>query len=269
MGGNAFGFTSARLSATKYNQFVGLLTQSIKDEYNIDLHMVKSYSSKESFGDADFLISCTSAQWQQFTEAELKDADYSYKNGNVVSIGYNFYGVDLPFQVDYIYTGDNQRALDLAVDYFAYNDLGNLIGRIAKSLGFRYGHKGLYYELYSTTKENQLHAKIDTGLTTEQIHKLLNLDYARYCQGFETPEDIFKFVSASQYFNSDFFLFENVNHVSRIRDRKRKTYTDFLEWCRNNEFPAPIVTKENRDFLSQCFLLEVLLKHENFKKIVC
>jgi hypothetical protein len=59
----------------------------------------------------------------------------------------------------------------------------------------------------------------------------LGYDPERFREGFENLEDIFKFVAGSRYFNRDIFLLENRNAQSRIRDRKRPTYTKFLTWC--------------------------------------
>jgi hypothetical protein len=59
----------------------------------------------------------------------------------------------------------------------------------------------------------------------------LGYDPERFREGFENLEDIFKYVAGSRYFNRDIFLLENRNAQSRIRDRKRPTYTKFLTWC--------------------------------------
>jgi hypothetical protein len=61
--------------------------------------------------------------------------------------------------------------------------------------------------------------------------RYLGYDPARFHQGFDDLEAIFQYVSGSEFFNRSIFLLDNRNYQSRVRDRKRKTYTEFLQWC--------------------------------------
>lgn len=59
----------------------------------------------------------------------------------------------------------------------------------------------------------------------------LGYDPARFAEGFESLEDIFQFVVSTEFFNNSIYLLENRNYTARVRDRKRKTYCEFLKWC--------------------------------------
>ncbi|AXQ29975.1 hypothetical protein D0B54_15395 [Solimonas sp. K1W22B-7] len=78
----------------------------------------------------------------------------------------------------------------------------------------------------------------------------LGLDAAAYGD-FQTLEEIFRFVRSSSYFHPDIYLLQNRNHVSRIRDKKRKTYMLFLEWCEQQPVSAPFVFGEKDSYLER------------------
>jgi hypothetical protein len=183
---------------------------------------IKFYSTKEDFGDADILIDSFSlpGDWIKRLERCWNSKEV-VPNGDVVS-----FEVD-GFQVDVIKA--RSQEFDFAYSYFAYNDLGNLIGRMAKKLGLKYGHDGMWYVFRDGDQV------VDTILVSHDpdvVYDLLALDKNKVHAGFDTLEDIFEFVASSPYFNPDIYLLENVNHIARVRDRKRKTYNAFLEWCK-------------------------------------
>ena len=50
------------------------------------------------------------------------------------------------------------------------------------------------------------------------------------------------------------FLLENRNYQSRVRDRKRKTYTEFLQWCENHPgLPAYTYPEDKAQWLPRLF----------------
>lgn len=50
---------------------------------------------------------------------------------------------------------------------------------------------------------------------------------------------MFKYVLSSPYFDPSIYLYENLNHINRTRDRKRKTYNMFLEYISKIPFKEP------------------------------
>ena len=71
--------------------------------------------------------------------------------------------------------------------------------------------------------------------STGKILTFLGFDVNGFCDGFDTLEDIFEYVITSKYFNKDIFSFENLNHINRTRNRKRKVYAQFLEYLDKRE----------------------------------
>ncbi len=200
---------------------------------------IKAYHTKDSFGDMDLVLNSKYlvANWtaEILRAFNLGDGDHS-KNGNVFSISYKNFQIDLIVMSDENFTS--------ALEYYAYNDLGNLVGRLAKRIGVKYGHEG---SVIVVKDGDQVLGEIKLSSDTADIYKLLGLDYATYQNGFDTIEEIFKFVTTSTYFNPDIFLLENRNAVSRERDRKRKTYREFLEYCDANTFEHVYDYKEKSE----------------------
>ena len=254
MGGNAMrSFGVTRLNKTQYNE----LTQAIKSSFknliennsnHYNLAVVPSYRNKESFGDCDLLSDMPS---EVFEKELTNNKDFTIlgkkPNGSVVSYAVKFRDFE-PFQVDLIRT--NAYNFDFNLNYLSYNDLGNLIGRIAAALGFKFAHDGLYLQAWFShngTSKNVERIK-EEGKTNEHAEykkeclflsdfqkaiEFLGFDYERFCKGFDELEDILKYVTDSKYFCKDYFDLENRNHAQRMRDRKRATYHAALEYFEN------------------------------------
>ena len=155
-----------------------------------------------------------------FIETKLKRYGYPVsKNGNVLSFLYKSFQIDLIF-VDDLY-------FNYAWHYFNWNDVGNIIGRLAKQYGLKHGWQGLYY-----VQRNGDHVVKEHLLSTEylDILKCMHLDKYTFFKGFETYEQMFDWIVSSPRFMPDIFKFENLNHTNRVRDRKRKTYNMFLSY---------------------------------------
>jgi len=224
MGGTALNVTTTRLSREEYlrvqDEVVGILNSA---GLSCRVTAIPAYNTKESFGDLDVLTS---------DKVSIEDITKVFNPTEIVVNGpctsFDFQG----FQVDLIYTP--LEHFDFSLAYYSWNDLGNLVGRIFKKLGFKYGHKGLYY-LLRVGKDHRVFREILVSRDLEKVLTFADLDYNKFQEGFNTLEDMFKWVSASKFFHKDIYLLHNRNHTSRARYTKRKTGSDFLEWCRTTE----------------------------------
>ena len=73
----------------------------------------------------------------------------------------------------------------------------------------------------------------------EEALPFMGYDPVTYGQGFDTPEDIYRYVASSVFFNPAIFLLENRNATSRVRDKKRVMYMQFLKFCEaHTDLPA-------------------------------
>lgn len=229
MGGNALkNAVTRRYDKMEYHAMV-LKVSKILDVLFPDCRHepIIAYREKESFGDMDIIIESDNlpSNWQEeLIEMFVLRPNQWTKNGNCFSFAYR------QLQIDLIVTPSAEYQTSL--DYFAYNDLGNLCGRIAHMMGLKLGHDGLSYNWRVDTYQFR-----NVVLLTDwdDILPVLGLDPTVYREGFDEREDIFRFVVSSPFFHKDIFLLENRNHTSRVRDAKRKTYTDFLKWIESYE----------------------------------
>lgn len=206
------------------------------------IHPIKAYKNKKTFGDMDICISSEHLK-HNWIESIIDAFNLNYitqddwkKNSNVFSFLYN------SFQIDLIICNPNE--FQTSINYYAYNDLNNLVGRISKKLGLKFGHRGL--EFVFKNNDNVL-GSINLTKDLKTIYELLDLNYNEYLNGFNELDDMFVWISNSKYFNKDIFLLHNRNATSRVRDKKRATYTTFLLWCDSREFknnyPYKIITE--------------------------
>lgn len=238
MGGNALSYTSVRLTKNNYDRVAADCLAKLKALYPEGRALaIEAYQDKADFGDLDLLISAEG--YNPFTVAEALGALEVVRNGPVTSIGVRACP-DVQelegnvFQVDLI--SIDAPSFDFSAGYFSFNDLGNLVGRTAHSAGLSHKHNGLWFFVRDGDYKFR-----EILLTRDYLEALSFLGYApeRYKQGFKTLEDIFWYVSTSKFFNRDIFLLENRNAKSRIRDRKRRTYMEYLKFCEEHpELPA-------------------------------
>ena len=225
MGGNALKDVE-RVDKGLYETYCREISDILPREFGVltRFAIIPSYRSKKTFGDMDILVcnSYLTEGWRERLNAHfcgIGERNDFVKNGPVTS--FNFNG----FQIDIILS--NAEDFDFSLGYFSWNDLGNLIGRVAHRHRFKFGHNGLWYIVrdgdYKVT-EIRLTVNFFDALT------FLGFDAEQWNHGFDDIEDIFKFVSESKYFKKDMYPLEHRSHRARIRDAKRKTYTDFLKW---------------------------------------
>ena len=259
-----------RLSKEQYNKVLLALTPTLPYK----TVAIPSYRAKESFGDCDLLTTATD---DAFEKSLSKDFALLGKkrNGSVTSYVLK-YGNFPPFQFDLIKAKEDSFKFNY--NYLSYNDLGNLVGRIAAAFGFKFAHDGLYILAWYDHKGEErsvVRVKEEAKTNDHAEHRMeklfisnfdealefLGFDSLRFAQGFDTVDDILDFVASSKYFCKDFFLFENRNHDQRKRDVKRPTYLRALEY-----FDALTETK-SRDEVTRAFRANVATKYPSIVNI--
>lgn len=223
MGGNALkNCETRRLPAEEYHSLCRKVELDIQRLYPTGMiRVIPAYRQKESFGDMDILVEKGIYTPHLFDSLrELWGSKEEVHNNDCHSMELN------GFQIDII--AIHQDLFSFALAYYSWNDLGNLMGRVAHKMGLKFGHDGLYSVLRDGT-----HHLDEILLTCDPLKAMswLGFDVPTFLKGFDTLEDIFEFVAKNERFNPDIYLFDNMNAISRIRDKKRKTYTTFLAWC--------------------------------------
>lgn len=247
MGGRAFEEVQHRKTAREYFRWLeDWFIPRFTDLYGDNLEFIPAYANKPDFGDADILAYYPPDVWQSIVTGcrEALGAEVSSKNGNVLSIGFREPD-GLLWQVDLIHTHPDE--VEITKTYFSFNDLGNLMGRIAHRMGFKYGHDGLRYVIRDEGNSDHVVAEILVSRDPGAIFRFLGYEHRTFRQHFNDLEDIFKYVVTSPYFSEDIFSLENRNHRSRVRDAKRPTYMKFLKWLEDGNGIKPNQVQYFRD----------------------
>jgi DNA polymerase/3'-5' exonuclease PolX len=127
------------------------------------------FKSKETFGDLDVVISPIA---NISLKNEVEDYINETFNPGEIFINTNMFSFDYKeLQVDLIFMADED--FQPALNYFSDNDLGNYIGNIAKSIGFKYGQEGLWFNYSDSTGAKN---KIILCQDQERIFNFLDLD---------------------------------------------------------------------------------------------
>lgn len=249
MGGNALKNSVTR----RYNKDEYLvLSQEIITTLNKseDIYKTKipySYRNKETFGDLDILLSFKhNLDLRNFIKSNFETKEV-VSNGDCLSFEYKEFQVDLIKENEYF---------DTHLEYLNWNDLGNIIGRVAHKFGLKYGHKGLLFVIKNDDGYNSRELTI-----TQDIHKILDFlgfDFDRYTFGFDTVQEIYDFVISSKFFNPEIFSFEAMNHINRVRNKKRITYQGFIDYIES------IKLDTNRKFFQYNKNKEVYLPRLNY-----
>lgn len=260
MGGNAtVQFGTKRISKREYQVAYQAICDLMASAFPANDHDVQYgdipyFADKSDFGDMDFLSTVPPQFFEQLIETDLAkkigfEVVGKVKNGGVTSYALQYSdsnAVHEPFSFQFDYIFSQPQDYQFTRNYFSYNDLGNLIGRVAAAYGYKFGFDGLFKKTlldnnnrilelsYPITKHNMLpyNHKIETLLTKDYDEALefLGFDVDRYHKGFSSKQEIFEFVSSSTFFDPSYFALENRNHYQRVRDIKRTTYSEFLDY---------------------------------------
>lgn len=265
MGGKALVSGSVRLPASRYRIVAASIKASLRNAaQGARIEVIPAYATKPDFNVLEILIQSSSEYAPQALAKHLGAVEVVH-NGDVTSLG-----VVVPegvFQVDLI--AIPPESFDFALRYFSYNDMGNLLGRIAHKFGAKLGHLGLQFPLRDPSNNDRLIAELTITRDFATALTLLGYDakayeVARSAESFKTLPDIFAFAIASPFVNKSIFHLDNRNHAARVRDAKRPTYSAFLQWLETQApetlpaypwgFPgSPQRTQQCQGFLERAF----------------
>lgn len=222
MGGKLFNV--ARLPRERYlrleSQVRAYLDAKIPEAYRIP----RFYANKPDFGDMDVLVSdAAGGSWSAVRDQLMADLgiERSKQNGPVFSAVYR------DFQLDFIKCAP--ASLEITYHYMSFNDVGNLVGKIFRRLGLKYGNDGLSYVFRRRSNENYTH-EIPVSDDIDAILALIGVDVSQWHRGFDELDQVFAWVIASPYFSVDPYL--SPQRAMRSRLRKRPTVEKFVNYLR-------------------------------------
>ena len=230
------------------NQF-DLMQSQMSEEFEF----VKAYAEKPDYGDLDFITTVNKNLFVDFINKSDKIEVIGSSGDSFavkVKIGDSYSNI---CQLDYIHS--NSDDFDFKTKYYAFNDLGNLIGRVAKAASLKFGFDGLSKDIYFNRSFDEMVVPVMTmepEVRNDEFNPynkgniiltkdfdvalaLLGFDVEQYNKGFNTIEEIFEFVTNSKYFMKFYYNSELRNHKARARDKKRTVYSIFLKYIEDKE----------------------------------
>ena len=182
MGGKALkNTTTRRYDAQEYHELVPEVEARLRAILpGHRVRAIPAYRTKESFGDMDVLVEGplpSDIKEQLLAAFSPNETVYS---GPVISFDYK------ELQIDLIKASTEEY--DFSMHYYGYNDLGNLLGKIAHKFGVKYGHDGMFY-----IHRDGDHIFNEIVLTRDPKTALsfLQLSAERHAEGFDTLQSMF------------------------------------------------------------------------------
>ena len=226
----------------------------------IDVDFIYDVPGKNDFGDIDVLYISDDKINIKNLITELYNPEEIVVNGDVTSFSYNYKYTDFIlrddnlietkiiedyYQIDLIKC-KNLKNMISSKFYFSYGDLGGILGTILKYYGITFGSVGLWCNIKKETIKEYSNINcesfdFDKIILTEDPHeicKYLNLDYEKWCNGFDSKESIFKWITNCKFFNKDIYLSIKLNHRDNHR-YDRPFYNEFLNYIKYNMIDLP------------------------------
>ena len=181
------------------------------------------YDHKPDFGDMDVIVP-TRPDWGEVRAAIARDLGVTQVKavGHVFSMAFRGLQTDL-FAVP-------ARYLDSMCTFMSFNDVGNLLGRMVRRFGLKYGEQGLSY-VYRRAGDEHYRADLPVTQDFARICGFLGLDHDRWLAGFADLDAIFTWATASPYFSVAPYLDDLTGEMAQ-RSRHRPTIVRFLDWLR-------------------------------------
>lgn len=245
MGGKALKIETVRKTTEEFNKIASEIVPIIENKLGVRTFIAKCYHNKETHGDMDILIEVThefhnkGINLAKFIKDEFIPTDM-YNNGGIISFDYD------NFQIDIIPMKESNW--EIAKVWYSYDPFSNLAGKTAHKKGAKYGISGLTYP-FRNFNGRQSH-NITLSKDPHKIFEFLGYDYNKFKKGFDKIEEIFNFVISGKYFDHTNFLMENLRHIDRKRNNKRKSYQQFLQYVNDNNITSTYKFKPKEEYLN-------------------
>lgn len=224
MGGNALKAYGVGRVSTDTLDDTKKYFSTLMCKHGIQHYFPESIGSKKDHGDLDIIVVSNE---RQACRDLFGSAVGFQSNGPVDSFA--FQTPEALLQIDLIFM--NPANIDYSYNYFCFNDLGNLVGRFAHKYGLKHGHDGLTMVLRDDT---EVIGNITLTTDFKTAMDFLGFSHDTYLKGFDSHEQLYQYVSDHERFSPRMFDLNERNHTARVRDKKRPTYTGFLEWIDKN-----------------------------------
>lgn len=252
MGGNAFQEAIRIPSREVYKalfQRVAYLLSGVTPPSK--MAVAKSLTSKTDFGDLDILIAALQPPGFQQALQSVPDFLTHKVNGKTVSALVRLPSGGGPYQVDFEFLGPiSGTQFWFALDWYSYGGLGNVIGYLVRSLGFRLRPTGVFFDLkhrhvFGGSSEEVL-GQFNLGMGWFDLLEWLGVDLSLTGAPFKTWDPIFEAVTRSPYFGKVLLTRATQNRINYDRDRKRPIYQALLDYVESHKDTLPDLPSQTK-----------------------
>ncbi len=241
MGGNLFKLP--RMPKRDYlereREIMAYLTEKIGSNWRIPQYL----GDKIDFGDMDVLVAARD-DWHLLRTEITRDLGITETR----AVGRVYSTVFKGLQTDFFMVPE--RYLDSTANFMAFNDLGNLLGRICRRFDLKYGEQGLSYVYRRERGNYQNDLEISTDIRV--VSDFLGLDFDVWKTGFANRNDMFQWVIDSPYFSSKPYEGE---FEGGLKDRAHRTIIEaFIAFLRERQI------RRHPKFLERTEYLPMLLE---------
>lgn len=231
MGGNALkNCKTKRLNKELYLKYEQELINLIQPLVTF-FYIPRYFNEKETFGDIDIVYYINNSNEFLNLIKNLFNSKDVFYNGDITSFEYNEFQVDLIKSRPY-YFNNHCCFLD-------FNDFGGILGQMISRYELKYGFEGFYYKVHRDHIREHYIDEIHLSSDPQEIFNYLGLDYNHFVRGFETPNEMFQFLSTCIYCSTKSYSTENINTVHRKRLKHRPVYQKFIEFISTTTPPIP------------------------------
>lgn len=234
---------TVRIDKEEHDDLIDFISGNLA-KFSINAQTIPHVRNKESFGDIDLLCtkSDTHADLPETSEDVVRELDnrdkriaealnaVAYTRGNIgnPTVSFLLNGKKGLVQVDL--TSIKDHLLDFARSHLSWGDAGSLSSVVARQMSLKVGMSGL-----SLCERNE-YGNVFKGsidYTYSQALELSGYDAKVHAEGFDTNEDIFRWIASGRYFDPKIWSPEWMTNKSRRRALKRPVYHSFLTWMQD------------------------------------
>jgi len=194
------------------------------------LGTLRSYRSKQDFSSLELLVAAPvegplRADLTQFFLQEVCTGA-SVVHDKRLALQYKEFKVDVLFVPP--------KHMDMTLAHLAYQELGELISKVAHAQGMSLSGEGLVYRVRDGVL---MVADIELATTWESALELLGYSHSRWLEGFDGLDDVFAFVASSPLFMPSLFQLK-----APAQPGARPTLRNaFAAWLEQKDLPEPAV----------------------------
>lgn len=226
MGGNFWKL--GRMPRARYLEVEREVREYLEARVPGEYRIPRYFADKPDFGDMDILLSSAvlkrNPDFLTTLYADLGITQVNRASGSAITTV--FKGLQTDF---FICPPGN---LEASWTFMCFGEVGNILGRLARRFKVKFGIDGLNYVFRWGD-----HYKQEFPITKDfaAICDLFGLDHAAWVRGFDTREDMFRWVTASPYFSPKPYL--DPEGPMAQRAGIRPGIAAFIDWVRANVSP--------------------------------